>query len=294
VNLADGRGVTLLHHGVERVGKTITAGSHTSLIGWLKSFCPFHLTKTLQLGCLHFHCLSRSFRSEIYDWYQTYNGLSHLLTIDSLRTTDDQTSALPLVKSYFPPRDKCRVLILGCGNSTMAEDMVRDGWMGEIVNVDFSPVVIGQMKAKYGLIAEDMAEMTKDTDGKDSTTKKKKKKAASQTKRSPSTNQGSKLKFLCADVTEPLPFENESFDLVLCKGTLDAVLCSAGSSAKALCLVRESVRLLAKGYGVFFLVTYGNPDSRVEFLEHENDISIYWKEVTTHTMTRVRPNGGAR
>jgi ubiquinone/menaquinone biosynthesis C-methylase UbiE len=141
-----------------------------------------------------------------------------------------------------------------------------------------------------------MAEMTTGTDGKDSTTKKKKKKkkAASQTKRSPSTNQGSKLKFLCADVTEPLPFENESFDLVLCKGTLDAVLCSAASSAKALCLVRESVRLLAKGYGVFFLVTYGNPDSRVEFLEHENDISIYWKEVTTHTMSRVRPNGGAR
>jgi ubiquinone/menaquinone biosynthesis C-methylase UbiE len=175
----------------------------------------------------------------------------------------------------------------------MAEDMVRDGWMGAIVNVDFSPVVIGQMKAKYGLISNDIAETTKEMDGKDSNTKKKKQ-GASQTKRSPSPNQGTKLKFLCADVTERLPFENESFDLILCKGTLDAVLCSAGSSSKALCLVRESVRLLAKGYGVFFLVTYGNPDSRVEFLEHENDISYYWKEVTTHTMARVRPNGGAR
>lgn len=38
--------------------------------------------------------------------------------------------------------------MLGCGNSSMGYDMVQDGY-GNIVNLDFSPILIEQMKAKY-------------------------------------------------------------------------------------------------------------------------------------------------
>jgi RAT1-interacting protein len=156
---------------------------------------------------------------------------------------------------YFPTYETCRVLILGCGNSTFEEDMRNDGWYGDIVNVDFSSVVIDQMKKKYaGIIHDD--------------------------------EQQQGLKFICADITEGLPFEDNSFDLIICKGTLDAILCSTGSTICAKNVISECVRVLADGHGCLFLVSYGNPDSRVEFLEHDNELSHYWKEVSIHAVRR--------
>ena len=47
-----------------------------------------------------------------------------------------------------------RILILGCGNSSLSEDMYRDGYRN-IVNIDFSAVVIENMKRK----CKDLTEM---------------------------------------------------------------------------------------------------------------------------------------
>jgi hypothetical protein len=38
------------------------------------------------------------------------------------------------------------------------------------------------------------------------------------------------------------------------------------------------------GHGCLFLVSYANPDNCVEFLEHDNDLSFYWKEVCIHAV----------
>jgi RAT1-interacting protein len=154
---------------------------------------------------------------------------------------------------YFPSYETCRVLVLGCGNSTFGEEMRNDGWLGPIVNVDFSKVVIDQMKKKYE-----------------------------------GTNYGEiggrAMKFICADIVEGLPFQDNSFDLIICKGTLDAILCSTESTISAKKVISECSRVLANGHGCLFLVSYANPDSRVEFLEHDNDLSFYWKEVSIHTV----------
>jgi SAM-dependent methyltransferase len=160
----------------------------------------------------------------------------------------------------FPNYDKCRILILGCGNSTFAADMVRDGWKGPITNVDFSSVAIEQMKEKYN--QEFCARF-----------------------------ECPKMDFVCADITKELPFEDKSFDLIVCKGTFDAILCGAGSVANATTVVAECSRVLANGHGVLFIVSYGNPDSRVVFLEHQNDLSFYWKEVSIHKLGRQTQNG---
>jgi SAM-dependent methyltransferase len=190
--------------------------------------------------------------TDSYDWYQRYGNFRHLLTPKSLKANSSSVAF---------PHQGCRVLVLGCGNSTLGEDMLRDGWDGEIVNVDFSAVVIEQMKKKYN----------DDFYGK--------------------MNGRKKMEWLCADVTKTLPFPDGYFDLIICKGTFDAVLCSSGSASNAIFMVQESVRLLANGYGVFFLVTYGTPDSRIVFLEHENDLSHYWQEVSTHTVARSKMDG---
>ena len=78
-----------------------------------------------------------------------------------------------------------RILMLGCGNSRMSEDMYADGYE-RIVNIDYSAVCIEKMRLKCG---ERMAAMS----------------------------------WLVMDINE-LTFEDASFDCVLEKGTLDALL----------------------------------------------------------------------
>lgn len=160
----------------------------------------------------------------------------------------------------FPSHERCRVLILGCGNSTFGGDMIQDGWKGRITNVDFSSVVIEQMKERY------TADFYK-------------------------SHRCPPMEHICTDITKGLPFPEKSFDLIICKATFDAVLCSSGSVANAKTVISECSRVLANGHGVLFLVTYGNPDSRVVFLEHENDLSFYWQEVSIHTVCRQTQSG---
>lgn len=221
------------------------------------------------------------------EWYQNYKGLRHLLNPihfaaqgNGVRAWNRPPTNSPV---NFPPREACRVLIVGCGNSRCGEDMRKgkgksgelksrnevvrlinhthivlcvDGWTGPMVNLDFSDVVIEQMKERYNT-ASNM--ISPDTD------------------------------FICHDVTTGLPFPDEAFDLIICKGSFDAVLCSAGSVSNIRKLVQESVRCLVPGHGVFFVVSNGNPDNRLVYLEHENDINFYWDGVSCHNVDR--PSG---
>lgn len=193
------------------------------------------------------------------EWYRGYNCLSRFLEPGhfSTRGTSARLSSQKenSQSQVFPPRSKTRVLILGCGNSSFGEEMLRDGWTGPIVNIDFSTVAIEKMKEKYcgtfysaafGSNAQNIPPM----------------------------------EFYCADMTQRLPFKSGSFDLIISKGSFDAVL--AGSKASIQHVVAECHRLLAPGHGIFFLVTYGNPDSRIEFLEYKNELTYYWQGFSVH------------
>ena len=202
-----------------------------------------------------------------YDWYQTYASLRHLLHPDAL------TASTKLSTAFSSKRD-CRILLLGCGNSTMCEDMIRDGWKGSITNLDFSPVALQALQHRL-------------TNNDDET-------PSSSSSGNFCTRHGydpNRLGFVCVDATvAPLPFGDESFDLIICKATLDAVLCSAGSTHKAKTMISECARLLQSQVGILFLVSYGNPDSRVEFLEYQNNLSHYWKVVSVETVARIPPS----
>lgn len=201
--------------------------------------------------------------SRFHEWYQSYKNLRHLLNPihfaaqgNGVRAWSRRASTSQSVVS-FPPRDACRVLILGCGNSLFGEDMRKDGWNGRMMNVDYSQVVIDQMKERH------------DNEVKKSSGKK-----------------SAPMEFMCHDITTGLPFDDESFDLIVAKGTFDAVLCSAGSVGNTEKLVQECVRCLMRGHGVFFVVTHGNPDNRQVYLEHDNEISHHWDGVSVHTVDR--------
>lgn len=232
----------------------------------------------LSVDCLHPNACgltilcSRCFSSEPCEWYVGYGELRHLFSSTSFTPRGTASVAKPsqnVVKrvatksasSPFPARNQCRTLILGSGNSTFGEDMWRDGWTGKLVNLDFSEVVVSQMKQKY---CDDFYHNMALSDEK-------------------------KMEFICSDMTERLPFDKESFDLIICKASFDAVL--SGSKSNIRSVVGEIHRLLACSHGIFFLVTNGNPDSRLEYLEYKNELSHYWQGVSVHSLTN---SGGTK
>ncbi|KAK8966943.1 hypothetical protein KSP40_PGU012452 [Platanthera guangdongensis] len=139
-----------------------------------------------------------------FDWYQKYKRLA------------------PLFDLYI--RRSHRVLLVGCGNSTLGEDMASDGYL-DIVNIDISSVVVEAMRQKY----EDKPE----------------------------------LKYITMDVRDMSAFESSSFDAVIDKGTLDSLMCGQNAHDNATKMLDEIGRVL-KNNGVYILVdrTEKNPEQQ--------------------------------
>ncbi|KAI9228063.1 MAG: S-adenosyl-L-methionine-dependent methyltransferase [Piptocephalis tieghemiana] len=160
---------------------------------------------------------------ETFDWFKNYAELK------------------PLLRQYIPHK-KSRILMLGCGNSTLSEDMYDDGYTN-LVNVDFSHTVIEQMRERCA----DRPGMT----------------------------------WLEMDIRH-LDLPDGSFDVVLDKGTMDALMCDKGDvwdPSPQMCAevakeVDEVVRVLRVG-GSFIYVTFGQPHFRKSHLERPCwDVSI--------------------
>ena len=66
--------------------------------------------------------------NETFEWLETYESLAQL------------------IKGFVKKQD--RIINIGCGNSTIQEEMYDDGYE-KIESVDISPVVIEQMWARY-------------------------------------------------------------------------------------------------------------------------------------------------
>jgi EEF1A lysine methyltransferase 4 len=194
---------------------------------------------------------------EPFDWYQRYAGVRDL------------------INQYVKREDV--ILMAGCGNSRLTEDMFEDGYT-TITNIDVSRVVIDQQIDRY----------------KDKPT----------------------LQWQQMNITQ-LDFPDETFDCVVAKATLDAVLCGEGSTANVSKLCSEVSRVL-KPNGCFFIgnfffllfsfiffdetvnlylfsiiliiVSYGVPDNRLNYLEKED---IFSWQVTVHTIPKPTVSAAA-
>lgn len=76
-----------------------------------------------------------------------------------------------------------------------------------------------------------------------------------------------------------LSFGDGVFDCILDKGTLDSVLCGDNSTANAARACAEASRVLKPG-GNFIVISYGQPESRLTYLEKDE----YRWRVTVHTI----------
>ncbi|KAJ1940256.1 hypothetical protein FBU59_003867 [Linderina macrospora] len=150
----------------------------------------------------------------VFDWFKTYRDLQ------------------PLFDKHISDRSS-RIVMLGCGNSTLSGDMYDAGYES-IVNIDYSDIVIGQMRER--------------------------------------TAHQPKMTWEVMDVTD-MKFDNGSIDVALDKGTLDALMCEKGDvwePSEELCErvrgeVDEVVRVLAPG-GKFIWITFGQPHFRKRHL----------------------------
>ncbi|XP_043693846.1 EEF1A lysine methyltransferase 4 [Telopea speciosissima] len=153
-----------------------------------------------------------------FDWYQRYSALR------------------PFVNKYIPTSS--RVLMVGCGNAVMSEDMVKDGYV-DITNIDISSVAIEMMRRKYEYTPQ--------------------------------------LKYMQMDVRDMSFFPDESFDGVIDKGTLDSLMCGTSAPLSAAQMLGEVSRLLKPG-GVYMLITYGDPSVRIPHLNrmlYNWEITLY-------------------
>ncbi|CAL9764046.1 unnamed protein product [Musa acuminata subsp. burmannicoides] len=141
--------------------------------------------------------------STSFDWYQRYSALR------------------PFVRKYVPV--SAGVLMVGCGNAVMSEDMVKDGYI-DIMNIDISSVVTEMMRKKYTHIPQ--------------------------------------LRYMQMDVRDMSFFDDDSFDCVIDKGTLDSLMCGVDATLSASRMLEEVNRLLRPG-GIYMLITYGDPSVRI-------------------------------
>ena len=127
-------------------------------------------------------------------------------------------------------KEKINTLVLGCGNSPFSQEMFDDGFTS-ITNTDISDVCIDQMKFKYKFTH-------------------------------PS------IKWEVMDVKE-MKYPDSTFNLVIDKFTLDAVLNENQPFVQVAIMLKEVQRVLKKG-GYYVLISYGDFEDRDFHLERDH------------------------
>lgn len=140
-------------------------------------------------------------------------------------TTFDWFVSFEPLKDVIQPlvKPEHKVLVVGCGNSRLSPQLYDMG-IPNITNIDISEVVIGQMRSRY--------------------------------------REMDRMEWIKMDVMK-MDFPDNSFDLVIDKGTIDSLLCGANSFHNVYQMNKQISRVLKKG-GRLISITYGQPDTRID------------------------------
>ena len=120
-------------------------------------------------------------------------------------------------------KESVKILVLGCGNSTLSEEMYDSGHK-LITNNDISKLCIERMKKRNENIRPNM-------------------------------------KWDVMDIRDMSSYKDELFDIIVDKGTIDAILCGKDPHLNAAIMLSECQRILKTG-GVYVAISFGLPPNR--------------------------------
>ncbi|KAI0730707.1 S-adenosyl-L-methionine-dependent methyltransferase [Earliella scabrosa] len=171
-------------------------------------------------------------------WDQRYTQESEDTSFDWFKSYSDIAD---IIREIIPDKSS-RILMLGCGNSTLSRDMYDDGYKN-IINTDYSGILIEKMRRKHEHSAPEMGWHEMDI--------------------------------------RDLKFDSDSFDVAIDKGTMDAMMTAKADVWASThphldppeevvqnCNreVGEVLRVLRKG-GTFIYLTFGQPHFRRRYLD---------------------------
>ena len=140
-----------------------------------------------------------------FDWYADWDQLSQIKDLVSCDSNP-------------------KILMVGCGNSKLSEQMYKDGYT-DIVNIDISDVVISKMTEIYSTSCPLM-------------------------------------KWVVADATNMPEFESDTFDIVIDKGTYDALACDKDTHPEKY-LIKEMMRVV-KPNSYLIEISNGTPEKQIQ------------------------------
>lgn len=139
---------------------------------------------------------------------------------------------------------EAKILMVGCGNSRMSEQMYDDGFKN-MVNMDISPYVIEKMKVY--------------TDKKEKF-----------------------MEWVAMDATK-MTFEDKSFDLVIDKGTIDAVIC--GDDIEIPFKIMDEMCRVVKHDSNIMLISNSGPSQRKFMFEARVPVDKFEVSYTSETLS---------
>lgn len=159
----------------------------------------------------------------------------------------DSTALLPLLSRYVSSRST-RVLILGCGTSSLGLDLLNERDLKQLHQIDFSSVCIDLMRKRH--------------------------------------SQTPSLLFSCQDACRT-DFAAQSFDLIIDKGTLDSAMCSEEGEKNGLRMIEEAQRLL-EPEGKFILFSHAPPEHREYLFNNKPSSASSWSSVQYVTLPKPK------
>ncbi|KAI0701472.1 S-adenosyl-L-methionine-dependent methyltransferase [Cytidiella melzeri] len=167
-------------------------------------------------------------------WDERYSQESEDSSFDWFKSYADVAD---IIRELIPDKN-ARILMLGCGNSKLSEDMYDDGYR-QIVNVDYSSVLIEKMRRKHEQTRPEMQWHEMDV--------------------------------------RHMALESESFDVAIDKGTMDAMMTAKADAwdppeeviENCTREVDEVMRVLRKD-SIFVYLTFGQPHFRRRYLTRQD------------------------
>ena len=151
-----------------------------------------------------------SWYTQEMDWYTGFSQINKDFLIEAI------------LKEKYPHKNKCNILELGCGNSSLSYGLYQIGYK-QIISIDFSPTVISQMKAKYG--------------------------------------ESTSISYLCVDFNRMDKFFDENqFDVIIEKAGLDSIAVrNSPDVPKLLFNIYEKMHKVLKVNGIVLSISSKNP-----------------------------------